>query len=207
MAKKTTKLVLSNVTSNLAQNIQINNQDLVAIRVVQEEEKLENQRKELDANIRTIKKEVSDIQKNISKASKESVEKQFGKKFDALVSALKDLGTTPKREVETSLPTEGKKLNYNVTIGENNNHYNSTTFSFNGSIAINKSINKLIQEKIETEATLLDRQSEMIEIRRRISTLPALERRARANLSKIVLLQTEEGRALLEEVMNTESLD
>ena len=205
MSKKKSGLSLvGDISSTLSQNISISNQDLVSIRVVQEEEKLELARRELEANIQVLNKDLKGVKSSINQAAVELASSKFDDRVAAIVESFKAMNI--KVKVSTSVSVSDDDVNYNISLKDREARYSSEIYTFSGSIKKSKDIISFAKQAKEIEESISEKQDSLIEVRRQIGNLSSLERRARATLSRAILSKTDDGQALLNEVLGTEAL-
>lgn len=200
VSQKVTKVEIAEVQSPLAllQNISIdvNKDDVIAIRLSQIEEFLTAKRQEIDAAIDVQEKKVEGLKKDLAKSIDDLGQELLGEKSKMAEKAMQALFPKVKLLIRTQKDCKDK---YIVVV-------NVCTGEYSGGITMSETLTltaaqKKMESDIEDCGKEIDRLArECAEVRRQLGSLATVERKVRAELAKSSLSQTSEGLELLRRI-------
>jgi hypothetical protein len=191
------------IPTALTSEVGIDKDDLVAIKVARVETHLIKQQAEQDTLLRDLKKRLKTVRETLDKKVEEAGKTVYDP--TEAVKALKALGIKVEADVTARALTNDKKLEVQVSLKKPDSSYGGG-LSASKKVAIPKAV-KTAQEAVEkVEAEIEEVQVKLVDIRKRLSQIGTLERQAKAHLALEVLKGSEEGRALIKAIEETEGL-
>lgn len=202
MAKGKEKSGLPAIALEVVGEMKIGKDDLIAVTVSREEQRLLKSQADVDSQVRRLNKDQKDGGKALTKIRQALVDGATSKDVKALEKVMKAAGFKDV-EVKVSLGNDKDgKIEFDLAIKRDYHHSLSTP----GTVKISAEMKKLqteIEQRTEQVSAL---QTEAVEIRKRISQLGSVERAAKAQFAEQLLSQTKEGRAFLDSVEGIKSL-
>lgn len=201
--------------------MEITKEDFVNIAVAREEEKLQKTLRDLNKKIVSLKELSSDTHTRLVKTATAYVEKTVEEMLTKLSEAFSELGMS--HEVDVSISHNSltlEKINYQVslTLKEDSNtkfterrSYHSRTG--NQTIVMNRSvdttplISNMASQYLDLNNQIETTTTEALTYKKKLSELPALERKARAKLAEGILSKSVEGKALLDSIEGLSSME
>lgn len=179
--------------------VEVDKKDLVNVAVATYESDLH--KRQSTANKELVKNQtaISDADKTVTKVHEALAKKKLSAKISKVQTALKELGCNVILEIMSVSPyADGKKLAVKITDNQSNNRYRNC-ISFDKTLAIPtdtacKKAAATYDAALKKQDTIKD---ELIDIRKKLSELGTVERRARANLTVGELSRSEAGKKLL----------
>jgi len=107
-------------------------------------------------------------------------------------------GCETKQVHYDSLIEEGVKYTMRIVCSQGFN-----VIAIVNQVKLNAPLKKLVQELLSIQESLQSAQKEALVWKRKLSKLPALERQYRAKVAEAKLSQTEEGRSIVENLINS----
>ena len=209
MAKNKSRSVKAFVVeTNVTANLEVTKEDLVAIHVSKQEEKLNNRKHKLDAQIRELTKKHKDLIKKTRDSSEKRVKREWGPKVRKFVSACAAFDKQIKADVhsELSIPADGKKSEVSAFLNITGLGGYGRNISIRLKAEPTDEEHKLVAEakKIDKKVDVL--QDESMDVRRKLGQIPTYERQARAKVAEAALSRSSEGRAFVREIGDIKGL-
>ena len=202
MAKGKEKSGLPAIALEVVGEMKLGKDDLIAVTVSREEQRLLKSQADVDSQIRRLNKDQKDGGKALTKIRQALVDGATSKDVKALEKVLKAAGFKDVEIVVSLGQDKNGQIEFDLAIKRDYHH----KLSQPGSVKISAEMKKFqaeIEKRTEQVSAL---QTEAVEIRKRISQLGSVERAAKARFAEQLLGQTKEGRAFLDSVEGIQSL-
>ena len=195
-------------SSGLSVMDQITKADIVAIVRNEAEERLATDQQDANRRLHALQRQIPDLEAQIDKIAKDAVANADLK--DAKVAALalsKAFGIKVNAEAELARRDDDKKKFFlKVTVSkETGASYERDIAEKEISIPYTDQVIDLVKEIKHLQKDIQAVQIELVAIKQRYAALPALERKAHAELAKATLTTSDAGQALLQRLRGIKS--
>lgn len=212
MAKKTEEVDATPIETKLEVETKVTKDDVVAIAVSREEERLQQENDSLKKQIHAKEKEYGNNQKEHEKAILKLGESKFKQAMDDAAAGLKKAGVAARGFVNTYHHEADKQtVTYYIGIcgdGEKSDKAEVFGDGFGMYRTIPKSTQiKALEKKnedISNETNTL--RDNLLKTKKQLSRLSSVERKARATIAENLLQGSKEGRRLLDSISGVKSL-
>lgn len=214
-------------------SLDIDKNDIIAVAVTQAEDHMNLQLSQLQESVKETSKEVDELKQRIHESRISILKKEMSKKADAICKQLDKLGM----DCDVNYVTYDRVLGYSTkdrldalsqremfsgsviievaekgTYGEAGDallltRCGSQQLKFDVVLQVDKPTQLAIGRLGELEEELKEKRAECLKWKRRLSQVPALERKYKARLAQARLGKTEKGREILERLTGTISED
>lgn len=192
---------------------QVTNDDIVSVLVARHEEAQNLRKLQGERDMRNIQAEITSINKALADIGPE-VCKTIDSSSAGVVAAQLNNGGFGAFEAKVTLNginNDGNAWNFLVSVvkkADPKKHY-----EVDESIACKEVVAPFTQEAVNLtarlkakQAELVNIQNELLEVKRSLSDIPTLQRRARAKLAEMALNKTAEGQEILAGILGTKAL-
>ena len=187
--------------SDIAIDMTVNKDDVVAIAVSRQEDSLKRESAELQTEVRDIKKRIADDNKIIS----DMIRKAIGKRHSdyPMKTELTNHGFNVAFETGNWewKNKDHEKYTYTLTLREvGTENWRAGSISVTHEVACTQEILDLNRDIECYEEDLEKIQTEWAEVKKKLNDLPSIERKAKASLAEQALGMTEGGEEILAQV-------
>lgn len=202
MTKSTTPTT-SSPRSLVSIGIEVTNTELVAIKVAAIERELLTQQAQHEGTIRDLKKE----EKILCDSFDKEVIALGNATFDPkpAVEGLASLGIKVEADVVAQYNPDKKNIMVTLNVRESSRSWGNALSSARV-LALSESLQDKLAKIESIRAKLVEAQTALMDVRKKLSQISTLERQSRAALALNTLSKTEEGRALVKEMENIPGL-
>ena len=203
----------SNNQSMLQVGGHITNEDIVAVAIDGHEEVMNSRKLVAERDMRRTQASINALEENLAKIGPEVLKTI---KFDESQAIAAQLNASGFGAFEAKVSLEGTKLDdktwtFGISVvkkGDPKLSYdNDTTIVAKEAIvAFTDEARDLVSQILVRKQEMANIQADLLDIKKQLSNIPQLQRRARANLARMALSKTEEGREILAGVMGTKAL-
>jgi prefoldin subunit 5 len=204
MAKKSTALVnavtaASTAAALIGLSVQAGTQEVIDIKIAQLEADLDAQIDKLQGKAKQLEAEVKTATTALNKLVTDFGNTKFKASADAAVAALVSLGCSNANlaaQVRTNYDTQKRTLTVQPGIGHYMLDFRAENYAFTDDMITQVKV-------IDTNgAELSGLYSQIAKLKQQLAMIPKYERKIRAVIGRTKLEESEEGRALLQKVMD-----
>jgi len=183
-------------------NLELTKDDVIAYKVSIVEDRLEEEKKEKDKELKAKQKVISKLEEEFKDAVDAFAEKEVGEEVKAVNDAFKKLGIKKTLKISACIDEEKKKklVSISVKLGKDDDGYYSGTFTEDvRKVAFNqdlKDVEKKLDDARDEGNVLINR---IAEIRNILANMGRLERKAKAKVVEEILKKDSAVRKLLAE--------
>ena len=191
----------------------ITNEDIVAVAIDGHEEVMNSRKLVAERDMRRTQASINALEENLAKIGPEVLKTI---KFDESQVIAAQLNASGFGAFEAKVSLEGTKLDdqtwtFEVSVvkkADPKSEYSteSVIVSKEAIVAFTDEARDLVSQIFVRKQEMANIQADLLDIKKQLSNIPQLQRRARANLARLALSKTEEGREILAGVMGTKAL-
>jgi hypothetical protein len=182
--------------------------DIVAIAAVKFEEQLEAAKGRLNRRLADVNARIAEGEKSLKKACEELVRAHDISDEQKIAKSLKDAGFG-SFEAAASLETideNRQQVTLRVTINAKGSSprgsYYDHTLQKEDKVAFSPEAKEVLKGLRANRQAVAEVNKQLAEVHKKLASIPALERKARARLAENALAGSEEGRKILEQLMS-----
>lgn len=192
---------------NLAKSdIALSMQDIVSIRSSQYEDeirqKLSDKQKEINATTKAIRKtesERTDFVKNLE-------DKTFGEAKQKLLEVFNAVGLPGAVRYDTHVGKEEINMTLRIVQKSSRGYDTQSLTGKTETITVPDELQVLVDSLVTNNKELNILNSEAMDLQSQLTNIASIERKTRAGIAKAALSSTVDGKALLEQILNTKDV-
>jgi hypothetical protein len=181
---------------------EVNKDDLVAIRVVEQQDQLTQAKSDAEKELNKLTASVTTLQTKLGTLGPKQVSSVSTKDAEKAAKALSDAGFGKFRVKATFGSTDEAKQEWtiNITILDGKKTYSNDVVETTVSVPFTAEATSLLEQIREAQKEIGVLQQTLFRIKRQFADLPNLALRARAKLARVAIERSSTGRQLLEQI-------
>jgi hypothetical protein len=179
-------------------NMEVKNEDLVAVAVARRERALEQRLLEAERRYQSLQRSLESTLKQIDEQVIALVESEYTDRVNALKAAFSGFGQGVKVKLNSGLNVDAKCIDVSIHVSPERGRCGDTSFCMDRlTLEVTESILDIHAKSRTLRGELEKAVTDRVELKKALGNMATTERRARAALAEASLGSSERGRALL----------
>ena len=206
MAKKNEVAAIGGFDLTLMAEANVTKDDIVAIATTAREEQLLSEQTELTVDLNKLRSEITKAENKVRNSTDKFVETKTKKKTKELAKAFEKLGFKVSIII-CDQERVGGSIKYRFTLGElGSYHRENIKTAKKFSLPLSKEIIKAEKALASMKIEEMEKQEKIFEVKKGLSNMQGMERKAKAALAVAALQNSKAGKAILRQMQGVVAL-